>query len=117
MFRVPIEKKLVEELLHQLNFIGLHDKREFTKYDISKEKFEEIVVLIEPYYLPCKAKRFLYDLNEGKQITILRHLLRSIGYDLLVQEKVLNNVKTTTYQIYQKNVPLELNGTYIMEFE
>lgn len=117
MFRVPIEKKVIEEVLHQLNFIGLHDKKEFTKYDISKEKFEEAVILIEPYYLPCKAKRFLYDLNEGKQITILRHLLRSIGYDLLVQEKVLHNVKSTTYQIYQKDLPVSLNGTYIMEFE
>jgi hypothetical protein len=117
MFRVPIEKKVIEEVLQQLNFIGLHDKKEFTKYDISREKFEEAILLIEPYYLPCKARRFLYDLNEGKQITILRHLLRSIDYDLLVQEKVLHNVKSTTYQIYEKNVPVSIHGTYIMDFE
>ena len=116
MFRVPIEKSIVEDILKQLNFLGLHDKKEFTKYDISKDKFEDIVFIIEPYYLPCKAKRFLHDLNEGKQITILRHLLRSIGYDLLVQEKVLHNVKSTTYQIYQKYLSNDLTFNYTMDF-
>jgi len=116
MFRVPIEKNLVEDILQQLNFLGLHDKKEFTKYDISKEKFEDIVFVIEPYYLPCKAKRFLHDLNEGKQITILRHLLRSIGYDLLVQEKVLHSTKSTTYQIYQKYLSTDSHVNYTIDF-
>ena len=116
LFRIQIEKKFVEELLCQIGFLGLHDRKSFTKYDIPKEQFEEIIVLIEPYYIPCKAKRFLYDLNEGKQITILRHLLRAIGYDLLVQEKVLHNIKSTTYQIYQKVLSHDLSGVYVIEF-
>jgi hypothetical protein len=116
LFRIQIEKKIVEELLIHIGFLGLHDKKMFTKFNIPKDKFEEIVIQIEPYYIPCKAKRFLYDLNEGKQITILRHLLRAIGYDLLVQEKVLHNLKTTTYQIYQKFLSHDLSGTYLMEF-
>lgn len=116
LFRVQIEKKLVEELLIHIGFLGLHDKKVFTKFDIPKDKFEEILIQIEPYYIPCKAKRFLYDLNEGKQITILRHLLRAIGYDLLVQEKVLHNVKSTTYQIYEKHFSHDLSEVYVMEF-
>ena len=79
--------------------VGERTREQFL-FDGLKEKFEDIVVQIEPYYIPCKASRFLYDLNEGKQITILRHLLRAIGYDLLVQEKVLHNIKSTTYQIF-----------------
>ena len=116
LFRVQIEKKFIEELLIHIGFLGLHDKKVFTKFDIPKDKFEEILIQIEPYYIPCKAKRFLYDLNEGKQITILRHLLRAIGYDLLVQEKVLHNVKSTTYQIYEKHFSHDLSGVYVMEF-
>jgi hypothetical protein len=117
LFKIQIEKKLVEELLVQIGFLGLHDKKIFTKFDIPKDKFEELVVQIEPYYINCKAKRFLYSLNEGKQITILRHLLRAIGYDLLVQEKVLHNVKSTTYQIFQKYMSHDLSGVYTMDFE
>jgi len=117
IFRIQIEKRVVEELLIQIGFLGLHDRKTFTKYDIPKDKFEEIVVQIEPYYIPCKAVRFLYDLNEGKQITILRHLLRAVGYDLLVQEKIINSIKLTTYQIYNKVVLSDLTGEYIMDFE
>ena len=117
LFRKQLEKDFVKELLVQIGFLGLHDKKVFTKFDIPKEKFEELVVQIEPYYIPCKAKRFLYSLNEGKQITILRHLLRAVGYDLLVQEKILHSIKSTTYQIYEKNIPHHLNTSYIMEFE
>ena len=116
LFRIDIEKKFVEELLIHIGFLGLHDKKVFTKFDIPKDTFEEILIQIEPYYIPCKAKRFLYDLNEGKQITILRHLLRAIGYDLLVQEKVLHNIKSTTYQIYEKHISHDLSEVYVMEF-
>lgn len=116
LFKIQIEKKLVEELIIHIGFLGLHDKKIFTKFDIPKDKFEELVVQIEPYYIHCKAKRFLYSLNEGKQITILRHLLRNIGYDLLVQEKVVNSVKYTTYQINKKGLSNDLSGVYVMEF-
>jgi hypothetical protein len=117
LFRIQLQKQFVEELLVQIGFLGLHDKKVFTKFDLPKEKFEDIIIQLEPYYIPCKAKRFLYDLNEGKQITILRHLLRAIGYDLLVQEKVLHTIKSTTYQIYEKHISHDLSGVYIMNFE
>ena len=116
MFRKKPTKEFVEEILISLQFIGLHDRKIFTKNDISLDKFEEIVTWIEPYYIPCKAKKFLYDLNNSKQITILRHLLRSIDYDLLAQEKVIKSVKMTTYQIYQKFIPFDNSGVYLMDF-
>lgn len=116
IFRKSFDKHFVNDLLKKLGFLGLNDKKTFTKFDISSDKFEEVLITIEPYYIPCKAKRFLYDLNEGKQITILRHLLRHIGYDLLVQEKVINKAKYTTYQIYQKDLTHDLSNNYIMDF-
>jgi len=117
IFRVLPKKELIEEILLFLQFLGLHDKRIFTKKDILKDKFEEIVTWIEPYYIPCKAERFLHDITPNKQITILRHLLRVIGYDLLVQEKNIYGVKATTYQIYQKYIPMTTESSYLMEFE
>jgi hypothetical protein len=116
ILKINLEKELVEEILIYLQFIGLHDKKVFTKKDLLKEQFEEIVTWIQPYYIPCKAKRFLYDLDESKQITILRHILRSVGYDLLVQVKLINSMKVTTYQIYQKFHNFDLSGNYIVDF-
>jgi len=116
IFRKIPSKEFIEEILIYLQFLGLYDRKIFTKNDISSDIFEEIIIWIEPYYIPCKAKKFLYDLNASKQITILRHLLRAIDYDLLAQEKVINFIKMTTYQIYQKYVLLNSSGVYLMDF-
>jgi len=116
ILKKKLEKEFVEEILIYLQFLGLHDKKVFTKKDLSKERFEEIVTWIEPYYIACKAKCFLYDLDESKQITILRHILRSIGYDLLVQVKLINSVKVTTYQIYQKFHNFDFSDNYVIDF-
>jgi hypothetical protein len=116
LFRKKPSKEFVEEILVYLQFLGLHDRKIFIKNDISQEKFEEVVTWIEPYYIPCKAKKFLFDLNPSKQITILRHLLRSIDYDLIAQEKVINSNKVTTYQIIQKFIQFDSSGIYLIEF-
>jgi len=115
IFRNIPSKELVEEILIFLQFLGFHDTKTFTKKDISKEKFEEVLIWIEPYYVPCKAKRFLSNITENKQITVLRHLLRAHNYDLVAQEKVYNSVKVTTYKIYQA-VLSDLSGDYVMDF-
>jgi hypothetical protein len=116
LFKKVPPKELVEEILIHLQFLGFNDNRLFTKYDISREKFEDIITWIEPYYIPCKAKRFLYDINENKQITILRHILRAHKYDLNAQEKLVNTIKTTTYQLKINVEYNDLSGDYVMEF-
>lgn len=108
------EKETVNNIFKILGFYGLDDKKIFTKHDIPKDKFENILFLIEPYYLPCKAKRFLYNVNNSSTITILRHLLKAVGYDLLIKERVLNKIKSTTYQIEQQI--FDLSGNYTMTF-
>ena len=108
------EKETVNNIFKDLGFYGLDDKKIFTKHDILKDKFENVLFLIEPYYLPCKAKRFLYNVNNSSIITILRHLLKAVGYDLLIKERVLNKIKSTTYQIIQQI--FDLSGNYTMTF-
>ena len=116
LFKKLPPKELVNEVLVHLQFIGFNDNRIFTKYDIPKDKFEEIITWIEPYYIPCKVKRFLYEINENKQITIIRHLLRAHKYDLNAHEKLVNGIKTTTYQLKVGVEHIDLSGDYVMEF-
>jgi hypothetical protein len=116
LFKKVPPKELVNEVLVHLQFIGFNDNRIFTKYDIPKDKFEEIITWIEPYYIPCKVKRFLYNINENKQITIIRHLLRAHKYDLNAHEKLVNGIKTTTYQLKVGVEYIDLSGDYVMEF-
>lgn len=100
--RVPIE--LLEFVLRCCKFNGLDDKRWFSKEDIPLDTVDQWIPLVEPYYLPCKAERYLHcDMTQGKIITILRHLLKSNEIELKTQEKTMNGKKSTVYQILYYN--------------
>lgn len=112
IFRKIPEKQLILDILLSLKFIGFHDPKYFTKQDLSDKEFEEIFILIEPYYIPCKAKKFL---NIHNKITVLRQLLHCVGYTLEYKEKVFNSKKTTIYTI-KKLYLNDISGNYIVEF-
>jgi hypothetical protein len=100
LFRAPPSKEFVNEILQHLKLQGLYDKRWFTKDELYIENIDDWLPILEPYYIPCKAKRFLSEMNTSRVITILRHILQPLGYELRTQEKMYRLQKTTMYQIY-----------------
>lgn len=71
----------------------------FTKDLISLEQSAEAVALLEPYYVPCKARQFLDHTDQLRWITILRHILLPNGYVIVKQETTRNKKKTILYTI------------------
>jgi hypothetical protein len=87
------------------------DLRWFTKEELSLKDYEEWLTQLEPYYLPCKATRFLHgEMDHAKLITIFRHILRPHGYDLHVQERLYKESKHSLYQIQPDNPFRDLSG-------
>lgn len=115
LFRKRPHLELVHDILINLRFTGLNDARLFTKYDIDTEVFEEFLPLLEPYYLPCKAKLFLREFDNTKGVTVLRHLLRAHGYKLHAYEKVQQGKKQTYYQ-FEKERFEDLSGSLCVDF-
>ena len=77
------------------------DKRWFTKEELPLDTLEDWVPVLEPYYLPCKAIRYLdRDMTQSRIITVLRHILKLHGAELKVQERMVNGRKTTLYQVF-----------------
>jgi len=68
---------------------------------------DEWLPILEPYYIPCKAKRFLANMTNARLTTIIRHILHPIGYDLRTQERIYKTQKTTMYQIYSTTASLQ----------
>lgn len=116
LFRKKPALDLVNDILRSLRFTGITDSRLFNKTDISCESFEEWLPILEPYYLPCKAKLFLYDFTQQKAITVLRHLLRAQGYKLRAYEKVHQGQKQTLYQI-ERDTWEDLSGAMDVNFD
>lgn len=86
---------------------NFEDEYYFSKTDLIKLgtvssllKYKEELM---QYYLPCKAKLYLIELNESKAITILRQLLRLFNKILLSKQKYIKQKKTTLYYISNIN--------------
>ena len=70
-------------------------------------QFKLIQPLISNFYLPCKAKIFIKEEPDAKNIiTILRHLVKLHGYGIQTHEKVKFKTKVIYYQIYYKESKL-----------
>ena len=61
------------------------------------------------YYIPCKAKKYLTDLNEKKCITILRQFLKIQNYTLMSKDKYIDGKKILFYQVIQLPIDIKTN--------
>lgn len=115
MFREIPPKELVEEILHELGFQGLTDRRTFTKDSIDVAALEEYFPMIEPYYYPCKA-RILSSATPDTCLTILRQILRPHGVSILSFERTKDKKKIVEYQL-MPHFKEELSTILHVDFE
>jgi len=99
LFREKPPIDVINTTLHELGFIGLNDTKLFCAEELRIETLEEWIPLLEPYYLPCKAKRYFDDIDSHRVITILRHILPLHGYGLNSYERLHMGKKRTVYQM------------------
>ena len=115
LFRETPPFELVNTTLQTLGFTGMADSKLFSLEDIpiSAESLDSWAPLLEPYYLPCKAKRYFGDLNGRRIITILRHLLPPHGFRVQTYERLHQGKKRTVYQIHPATPRLLAEGEEI----
>jgi hypothetical protein len=95
--------ELMEEFLRCFNINGIDESKEFCKNDLVEantvEKIYDMLPELIMYYLPCKAKIYLNDINEKRAITILCQFLKLFEYRLCRKERIINRKKTIYYRI------------------
>jgi hypothetical protein len=112
LFRKEPPKELVEQILRSIGLLGIHDLRWFTKEELKMDAVEEWLPLLYPFYLPCKAKRFLdTEFDANRLITVVRHCIRAHGYDLSVQERLYKDKKHSLYQLQPVHSYKDLSGS------
>jgi len=104
LFRRNPDRYIISDLMEIFNINSLDNKDlYFTKQDLlNTDIIEKIIKLKDKlliYYLPCKAKIYLENIDEKKSITILRQFLKHINYNLKIKEKYINGVKNYLYFI------------------
>lgn len=86
-----------------LGWSSLTDKRTLSRSDLDNQqisiKFINIINELRQYYLPCKQYKYLNNINTKSIITIVRQLLKTIGYNIRGIERVIDNKKEMVYKL------------------
>ena len=104
-----LNKDITEYGIYNFSLMNLKNKNIIDKINL-------YVPELKKYYLKCKYKKYLEDLNEKKIITIFRQLLKIYDYSLFTQEKYDNGIKYLLYTI-KKNNPSIAKINSLLNFE
>ena len=103
LFKKIPSKDFIIEILKLYGLNDVNDDRSFTRNDLQKldtvNKLIEYKTELYKYYLPCKGRLYLNELNEKNIITILRQLLKTLNYTLNSREKYIKGSKFIIYNI------------------
>jgi hypothetical protein len=103
LFKNRPSRNFVISLLNLYGIDDFDDNRFFTKKNLEAlntvEKLNDIRDEITKYYIPCKAKTYLKNIDINRSIVILRQFLKCYGYTLFSKEKFIKGEKHTIYKI------------------
>ncbi len=122
LFRKHPSDEVVNRIVEAFGFRSLEDRRSFSRSDLAKlntvNQIKQLKSTLEQYYLPCKARSYLNDLNEKNIITILRQCIKTRGYTITSREKYLKGEKFIIYSLCpldQKEYISVINGMLDMQ--
>lgn len=103
LFKKIPTKEILNKVLLCFDIKDLYSKVSFCRKDIvrlnSVQKLNIITDELKEFYLPCKARTYLNDLNEKNIVTILRQILKHFNYNIISKEKYLRGEKYILYNI------------------
>ena len=128
-FRNLPDINIINTLLETFGLENLNDNRLFTREHMVEintvEQINNLTDKLSEYYLPCKCKNYLENINEKKSITILRQFVKIHNYKVSTFEKSIKGTKQMIYQLTPinddylspvKNDSVE-NRKYIISFD
>ena len=113
LFRISPDLKITEKLLSNFGINGLEDNHSFTKLNLGDlntvDKLNEMYGELDKYYIPCKSKLYLQNIDEKRAITILRQFLKIHNYTLMSKEKYVKGKKNLFYQVIPLQIDMNTN--------
>ena len=125
LFRISPDIKIINQLLNIFGISNINDNHSFTRKNLidlkTVDKINNIKDELERYYIPCKSKKYLNNLDEKKCITILRQFLKSYNHTLISKEKYIRSEKMLFYQVIPQQIDIltkeRSSETVIISFE
>ena len=113
LFKVSPNIEITEKILENFGIKGVDDNHSFTRENLidlnTVKNINNMYDELMRYYIPCKAKKYLADLNEKKCITILRQFLKIQNHTLMSKEKYIQGKKILYYQVIPLQIDIKTN--------
>ena len=101
LFRKLPDEEIINKLLLAFGLTSLKDTNNFSRRDLDTLgtviAIEHMKQELEKYYLPCKSRTYLHDLNTKNIVTVLRQFVKTKGYSIQSQEKYSQGDKFIIY--------------------
>lgn len=117
LFRSNVPSDLFSKIYRCFGYESLSIEHMFSKIDLDRldtvGKMNDLKDELTQYYIPCKAKMYLSNLNQLKCITVFRQILRLNHISLISRQRYIKNKKMTFYSIkfdYQHTEEEKLHG-------
>lgn len=109
LFKIIPDLTILQDLLDIFSLEGLEDTTFFTKQSLKDsngvEKMEELSIKLKAYYIPCKSRVYLENIDENKCITILRQFLKTQDYTLVTKDRSIKGNKMKIYRLIKITNP------------
>ena len=103
LFRKHPNDELFTKVINCFGLTNLNDSRSFSRNDLkimkTVDKVNELKLELSECYLPCKARSYLYALNEKNVVTVLRQILKTRNYTIVSREKYMRGEKFIIYSL------------------
>lgn len=104
LFSRSIDASTLQGVLDSFGLGGLHDRRSFTKHDMTSvgtvaRLIENAVPRLRQCYIPCKARSYLDGLTDKKALTVLKQVLRQHNHTLVSRERSVSGRKVVFYHL------------------
>ena len=103
LFRQVPPLDVCHAVLRSFGLTEFNDTTNFSRRDLDMidcvGNMNRLKDTLVKYYLPCKARTYLNDLNSKNVITVLRQLSRLNGYSVQSREKYIKGDKFIIYQL------------------
>lgn len=103
LFKMIPQRSLCLRILKTFGINDFNDSHNFSRSDLEQINCVDNLLLLkdtlQEYYLPCKARTYLNDLNTKNAITILRQIVKLYGYTINSREKYIKGHKFIIYQL------------------
>lgn len=104
LFREKPSEELVYRYCHLFGLSGMRDTKWFNKQDMARNSTIQrihttILDDLKKLYIGCKARSYLTDIDDNLAITVLRQLVRTLGYTVKRRTTSIGGKRIVEYQL------------------